>query len=71
MIAYKADVIRAEMARLKIKDDGIKGLHRVTVGELKRGEAKNPTLDTLLKVAAALNLPLSALVSDKPVKTAA
>jgi transcriptional regulator with XRE-family HTH domain len=39
------------------------GVHRNYFGGLERGE-KNPTLDTLVRLAAGFDLPLSALIAQ-------
>lgn len=43
------------------------GVHRTYIGGIERGE-RNPTLLTIYKIAAALNVPPASLLEEAPTK---
>ena len=42
------------------------GLGRVTVEELERLDTRNPSLDTLYRIALQLDVPIHELLRDRP-----
>lgn len=65
-MSYRADIIRAEKAaQKKTLDDLViaTGLNPNTISDICNGKARNPELNSLEKIAFALNLDLEILFS--------
>lgn len=65
---YRDDKIRSEMALQNLNDETLgelSGLTRQTVASLRKGEAKDPKLSTLISLAEALGKDLAWLTERK------
>lgn len=64
--AVLGKVIKKHRERVGISQEDLatySGLNRTFIGEVERGET-NPSFETLLKIAATLQVELSAMVAD-------
>lgn len=57
----KIERIKQEISQEKLAE--LSGLHRTTLGSIENGKT-SPTLDTIAKIANALNLTISELLVD-------
>lgn len=64
--AVLGKVIKKHRERVGLSQEDLatySGLNRTFIGEVERGET-NPSFETLLKIAATLQVELSAMVAD-------
>lgn len=60
-------VVRAERARRQLSQEALAslaGMHRNYLGAIERDEIRNPTLSTIRRIAAALDMPISTLFAE-------
>jgi transcriptional regulator with XRE-family HTH domain len=65
VIARNVLTLRKDMSRQKLAE--LAGVNYQTVYEIEKG-LKNPSIDSLTKIAEALNVPASSLLSSDPVE---
>lgn len=68
---YNDDLIRAEMGRQKLTQEGLADkakLSRNTIASICNGEAEDVKLSTLARIARALKIELSAVVVSRPTR---
>lgn len=64
VISIKLAALRKAMGLSQDKLSALSGVHRVTIARLELG-TQSPTLETLKKLADALNVPIDELVDRK------